>query len=108
MENYKRLDPFVVKLERGNWNYDEIVDDICELGNTNQLGWDGLPIHFKRPDMTVQAQIWMAFVLRNVNSVSDTSSPTLKIAQLIWYIIKGKQVNTVNVISNKICDIVYS
>lgn len=47
MAHFIRLDPFVVHLVKGNLDCDEIAVNTCEAGKTNQLGRDGLLIHFK-------------------------------------------------------------
>lgn len=56
-EHSIRLDSFEVQLEKGNYDYPEIVAGNCKVVKTYQLGRDGLPIHFKRPGLTIQAQI---------------------------------------------------
>ncbi|KAI5400985.1 hypothetical protein KIW84_065719 [Lathyrus oleraceus] len=86
----RRLDPFAVQLAKGNCDCAEIDVDIYETKNTYQFGQDGLPIHFKRSGLTIQAQIWMTFLLHNVTPTIHTSIVTLKTPHLIWYIMKGK------------------
>lgn len=78
--NPRRLDPFAIQTGEGNWNYDEITVDICEARKTYELGRDKCHIHIKRSNMTIQAQIWMTFILHNITRVSNTLSINLKTA----------------------------
>lgn len=77
VDNPKRLDLFAIRVVKWNWNYDEIVVDICKAWKIYKLGWDAHPIYFKRPNMTIQAHIWITFLLHNVTLVSHISSTTL-------------------------------
>lgn len=88
--HHRKLDLFLIQLEKGNWKCDQIVIDISELGKAFHLGQTRLLLSVKRSDMTIQAQIWMKFLINNVIPLSYTRSTTLKTTQLIWYIIKGK------------------
>lgn len=53
MKHSRRLDPFLIQLIKGNWNYDAIDVYIYEAGKTYELWWDELPICFKRSNMII-------------------------------------------------------
>lgn len=90
MANLKISVPFAIHVAKGNYDYNHIIADIFKVEKTYELGRDGQPIHFKRPNLTTQAQIKMTFILHNIILCNHTLFATLQTAQLIWYILKGK------------------
>lgn len=96
----RRLDPFAVQFAKGSQDYDEINSNICESRKTYELDRDGCLIHFKRSNMTIQARIQILLLLQNVTPISHTSSRTMLTAQLIWYTMKGNQVD-IEIVNSK-------
>ncbi|KAL5074851.1 hypothetical protein RYX36_013835 [Vicia faba] len=60
------------------------------------------PMHFKRGDMNTKAQLYATLLLYNIKPMSHTSTIPIYITCLLYYMIKGWQIDVAQVISNEI------
>lgn len=100
------FDAFSWEVHGNNWNYDRIVVYICTENEIYEIDWLGKPIQLKNSNITMEAQMWIIFLLHNVTPKLNTSSKSLQMAQLIWFIITQHKVDMARIISNKIWAIV--
>ncbi|KAL5076562.1 hypothetical protein RYX36_015546 [Vicia faba] len=66
------------------------------LNDSNQ------PVHFKRCDMNIKMQLYATLLLYNIKPRSHTSTIPIDTACLLYYMIKGWQINMAQMISNEI------
>ncbi|KEH25675.1 hypothetical protein MtrunA17_Chr6g0462331 [Medicago truncatula] len=96
-----QLCAFHEKQTKGDWNHEEIAQGIFREGKTYERNPNGQPIKAHKHDMNTPAQVILHLILHNIRPKSHTSSTTLDVTPLLYYILANEQVDIARVISQE-------
>lgn len=62
----------------------------------------GIPMKFKKEDMTTRTQVALILMLYNIRPRSDTSTILVESHYLLYYLVDGKEIDVAWIISNEL------
>jgi hypothetical protein len=107
-DDEEKLCPYQRRAAKGDWDHGKIQLEILKRGKKYDRSEAVIPHRAMYSNMTVPAQVIFKFIVHNVWPKSHTSSSTLKVTPLIWYILSGGEVDIARIIARELKKIVIS
>ncbi|KOM25198.1 hypothetical protein LR48_Vigan53s001300 [Vigna angularis] len=83
-------------------NYTKVEQTLCMQGARFQRNRNDTPIHIKRTYLAPLAKYWMTFTHSNIQPCSHVSDITTNRAIILFYVLRGLNINLGQVIANEI------